>query len=98
MLPNSPAANFDYEVIENTIVIYDLDSGNMSVTNDVRNVLAKLKNNIPDLGHKKVIYCDSQQIFDEIVVDENGRFKDFRSIHERTLNKALLKLKSSLEN
>lgn len=84
-------ADFEYEIINNVVVVFDLDTG-CSVTNDVNNVLAKIKLTVPDLGKMKVIYRDSQGIFDEIKIDASGSFIGFSSINENTVTSALKKL------
>lgn len=88
-------ADFDYYMIDDVIVVYDLDQGNCSVTNDVDHVLETLKNAIPDITSKKIVYRDSMGIFDEIVVDHLARFVAFRSINEKNLEKVFIKLHRS---
>ena len=84
-------ADYDYEMINDTVVIYDLDQGNATVTNDVEYVLETIKQEVPDLGSKKVIYQDSEKTFDGIKVNEQGRFIGFYSINEKKLENALAK-------
>ena len=86
-------ADFDYEVVNDVVAIYDLDLGNNSVTNDIQCILEILKGGIENLAQKKVIYRDSMGIFDEVVINENATFMGFRSINETTLDKAITKLK-----
>lgn len=85
-------ADFSYNVINDVVVIYDLDSGNCCVTNDIENVLARIQEEIPNLGEKKVIYRDSDKIFDGVEVDKLGRFVRFYSLNKTTLEEALEKL------
>ena len=84
-------ADYDYEIINDIVVIYDLDQGNASVTNDVEYVLETIKKKVPDLGSKKVIYQDSEKTFDGIKVNEQGCFIGFYSINEKKLENALVK-------
>lgn len=88
-------SDYEYEIIDEIIIIYDLDCGNVSVTNDVRNVLAEVKSNVSDFKHKKIIYRDSEKTFDGIEVDEAGRFRRFYPIGETTLDHALAKINTT---
>ena len=85
-------ADFDYELINDVVVIYDLDQGNCTVTTDIQGVLKIIKNDIPDLTNKRLIYQDSEKIFDEIIINAQGRFVMFRSINERQRDEALNKI------
>ncbi len=85
-------AQYDVKVINNTVVIYDVDQDGASVTNDIRNVLADIQQNHTDLTQKKVIYRDSDKVFDGVAVNEKGKFDHFYAIRETDLNKALAKV------
>ena len=87
-------AQFSYEIKDNVVVIYDLDNGQKSVTNDAENVIQKIHNELGSLDSYRVIYRDSMKIFDEIMVNEN-RFAGFKPLHVKTLNEALAKLKAN---
>ena len=54
-------------VTEDKVLIKDLNLGRMSVTNDAENVYAHLQKQYPD---KRVIYCDSDDNWDEIYIGE----------------------------
>lgn len=84
-------ADYDYEIINNTLVIYDLDQGNASVTNDISYVLETIQKDVHDLANKKIIYQDSEKTFDGIKVNGQGQFAGFYSINERKLENALAK-------
>ena len=60
------------------IFIEDLNLGNMSVTNDIENVLKEIKKQVPDLGKYIIQYYDSEKIVSEIEVDNNGEFIRFK--------------------
>lgn len=65
------------------IVIIDLDQGNRTVTNDVENVLDQIRGNIPRpyrLGKLPIIYRDTSGDWDQILVDEEGRFLEFDAL------------------
>lgn len=62
-----------HAVTEDTVFLVDADRGNMSVTNDAENVLQWCKSRWPG---KRVVYCDSMGLWDEIV-HESGRFVKF---------------------
>ena len=85
-------ADFDLQFIKNVVVIYDLNLGNQSVTNDAENVIEYLNNVIPEFSSKKIIYQDTRGIFDELEINKKGQFIGFKSINEKTLEKALEKL------
>lgn len=85
-------ADFDYEVINHVVIIYDLNQGNRSVTNDMEYVLSSLKSTVRDLGQRKIIYQDSEKMFDEVVVNAQGEFKAFLAIQETERDKALTRL------
>ena len=85
-------AEFSYQIKGNTICIVDQCNGECkSVTNDVENVIAKIAFDGVDLCNHRVIYRDTDGIWDEIVC-KNGEFKGFRSINERNLDTALAKV------
>lgn len=77
-------ADFHFEVIGNVVVIYDLDRGGRSVTNDVENVLRVIGESVT-LEEKKIIYQDSCGIFDGI----NLAGERFYSVNKKTLGEAL---------
>lgn len=85
-------AEFDFELVNDVVVIYDHDNGNISVTNDIDFVLASIKATIPSMASKPVIYRDSDGRFDRIFVDSAGNFAGFCAIGEKILEKALAKL------
>jgi len=85
-------ADYDWNLVQiltddrttNVIEITDRDLGNMSVTNDVENVLIEISDdplfdNNP-LSESAVIYCDSEGLWDEIVLDNAGNFKTFAAL------------------
>ena len=85
-------AKYTVKVINNTVVITDLDNGSASVTNDIINVIDDIHATHTDLTQKKVIYRDSDKVFDGVAVNANGRFDHFYAICETDLNKALAKV------
>ena len=65
------------------IEIVDKDLGNMSVTNDIENVLLEIADGLPEdnpLSENAVIYRDSEGYWDEIVLDQVGNFKSFAAL------------------
>ena len=85
-------ADYDFKVSCRVLVIYDLNLGNMSVTNDIENVLAEIFENEIDRGDvKKIIYQDSDGYFDEALHD-GEKFTGFAPIREKVLHKALGKV------
>ena len=88
------SANFHYEEIGGVVVIYDLNNGGRTITNDIESVLGEVSKRI-NLDNKTVIYRDSMNIFDGINHDE-GKFESFFSIQETDLGKALKKVTINL--
>ena len=82
--------DFDYEVMGSVVVIYDLDKGGKSVTNGIDMVLEAIAREIGGLSDKKVIYRDSQGVFDGVNTDKTKQ--RFFSIGEESLNLALKKI------
>lgn len=86
---STPRASYDWGITQGVVWIEDLDQGK-SVTNDIENVIADIKEHI--LG-KPVIYKDSLGVWDGISIS-NNKFTGFYSINERGLQSAILKVKS----
>lgn len=86
--------DFEYEVYDDVIVIFDLDIGGSSVTNNIKNVLAAIKQDLGGtFGNCKVIYRDSMKIFDGVGVNSAGYFTEFYPIQEQVLEDALNKIR-----
>lgn len=90
-------ADFDFKLGQDAVIIYDLDLGGKSVTNDIENVLKKIKLTIPNLFDFKVIYKDSLGTFDQVIIDEKGDFKDFKYLGALSATAALKKIKKVKE-
>jgi hypothetical protein len=92
----SDKAQYYYEIVGDVIVIYDESQGGRTVTNDIERVLAEiakdLKANGKLLKDFKVIYKDTQKVFDGVALTKDGRFDHFYSINEYLLKDALKKL------
>ncbi len=84
-------ASYSYQVVGQVIAIIHHNEGR-SVTNDVQNVLADLKDAGVNLCASRVIYRDTLGTWDEILTDPRGNFGGFRSLNARTLEAALSKL------
>ena len=91
-------AQYDVTVIQNTVVITDLDNGGVSVTDDIINVIDDIHATHTDLTEKKVIYRDSDKVFDGIAVNTKGQFDYFYPIRETDLKKALAKVEKVAKN
>jgi hypothetical protein len=87
-------AEFNFDVDGDILAIHDL-GGMKSVANDIENILSDIqKYSLINLCEYKIIYCDSQGIWDGIIFKNNR--VSFFSINEREYQKAkekLLKLK-----
>ncbi len=68
-------ADYTFEVDDDLVTIHDQNLGNISVTNDIEDVLAQIHREI-DLTGKKVQYYDSCGQLDR-VLQESGKFKGF---------------------
>jgi hypothetical protein len=77
------------------ISIVDLDKGNVSVTNSIEYVIDQIKKE-HDLVGKKVVYSDSDGIYDAIVLNESGSFSHFLGLRQSTLELALDAYKKKL--
>ena len=82
-------SDFDWKIVEilqderavQVVEVVDLDLGNMSVTNDVENVILEIAKILPrpptDFAW---IYADSTGAWDELVLDHTGNFKNFAAL------------------
>lgn len=77
-------ADFEYSVVNGVLCIIDLNMGNMSVTNDIENVLRFIQRKdrrIYPFTVNHVIYRDSDGNWDEILFNKKtGEFIDFKYI------------------
>ncbi len=89
-------ATYDYKILEGFLFIEDRgEVGRLSVTNDMEDVLKKIKDEVGDEIHKlKVIYKDSEGIWDGVrfkrADDENLVLTDFVILNEKDLEKAVM--------
>jgi hypothetical protein len=72
--------------------ITDLDEGGMSVTNDIENVLAVLVAEGALTPGMRVIYRDSEDLWDEVIIDEHCKFVTFRALREGVRDAAMMKV------
>ncbi len=71
------------------LIIYDMDEGNISVTNDMENILLDIFKDLPQLESANIIYRDSQGIFDGVRLHESGF--EFYSLRKKTETYAIRK-------
>jgi hypothetical protein len=75
-------ADFTYSILGNVLSIVDLNLGNRSVTNDIENVLRKIEHyHQGSIVHFKIMYRDSEQIWDGI--DWDGEHASFFALREK---------------
>ena len=75
------------------VAIADLDlDGYPSVTNDIENVLASLVDAGVLVAGRLVIYRDSMDIWDQVVIDGECRFLRFHSLNARTASDAMVRV------
>jgi hypothetical protein len=81
--------NFDHRVLGNNVLfINDLSGelGGMSVTNKAEKVLEQISQERGKLTQfARIIYRDTTGKIDELVVDENGLFKDFKFLTQEEI-------------
>lgn len=70
------------------ICLNDTNEGS-SVTNDAENVIEDLLRAGYDLEHNRVLYCDSQGVWDELVV-RSGKFAGFHVLDADDLDAAIM--------
>ena len=84
-------SDYIYFIKGKVLIIEDSDLGNLSVTNDIQNVLTAIHNDL-DFLPETIIYKDSEGNFDG-VEHEQGKFIKFYSVNESELEKALEKVR-----
>lgn len=88
-------SDYTYELVNNVICITDLDFGNMSVTNDIENVIEEIDNELRidnlSIMEYKIIYCDSNKYWDGVLFKKlrTGYHVDFYPIHTKKIDEAL---------
>jgi hypothetical protein len=83
-------SDYIYFIKGKVLIIEDSDLGNLSVTNDIQNVLNHIKADLEFLP-ETIIYRDSEGNFDG-VMHEQGNFLKFYPVNETDLEKALDKV------
>jgi len=78
------------------LVVYDASAqlGGKTVTNQADEVIDALRSVLGELGTRRVIYCDTEGVFDELK-HEGGRFTGFLPIRETRLARALEKVRAA---
>lgn len=91
-------SDFEYFLSDNGfLVIEDLDQGNYSVTNDMNNVLASLVHHGYNLHELNVIYKDSAQVYDAILINPDNTLKGIASLNAATLSEAYTRYNNRYE-
>lgn len=94
MKPNYQAGSFLFREDEHHVVILDLyddENPTPTVTNAVESVLEDLKWIITKSDFlNSIVYRDSEGDWDEIVVDEEGKFIRFAPLRDNELRDALV--------
>lgn len=83
-------SDYIYFIKGKVLIIEDSDLGNLSVTNDIQNVLTAIKKDLEFLP-ETIIYRDSEGNFDGVDHDK-GKFIKFYPVNESDLEKALEKV------
>jgi len=92
MNPTDYRPEFDYEFVDDVLVIYDFDKRGRPVTTGLSDVLTSLTRSLNHpLG--PVLYRDNSRVF-EGVRHRDGRFQGFYPINETVLDAALMKARA----
>jgi len=91
-MSTNTSAIFDYQILNDVVVIFDLNLGANSVTDDIVSVLESIVKDIGDFNGKRIIYRDSCGRFDGVAITNTGHFFSFFTLNERTLAAAMKKL------
>lgn len=83
-------ADYTYTVEEDFVCIIDMNRGDRSVTNDAENVIQDLVRDGVDLSVRRVIYKDSEGIWDELLVS-NKHFSGFRALRTTEVRQAKIR-------
>lgn len=90
---NYGGANFIFDLSPDHefLIIVDLDifKEGISVTLDIHNVLKSIADRGYNLHKYKIIYVDSNAIYDAVLVNKNNTFKAFAPIGEVQKEKAM---------
>ena len=72
-------AKFEIVKISDTfILLFDQNAGGRSMTNDATWVIDRLRQTVPDgIGKRRVYYRDTMDRYDEMILDDQGRFLRF---------------------
>ena len=81
-------ADFEFYLENGFMIIHDLNLNSTSVTNDLNNVLASLVSYGHNLYELKVIYKDSMNIYDAVLMQKDNLMKGIASLNAKTLNEA----------
>lgn len=86
-------AEFEYRYKADILVIHDLNRGAKSVTNDMENVIRRIRRELPGKVDEltKIIYRDSQMIYDGVRILPGGRVEIY-SIGVSSVAEALEKI------
>lgn len=63
--------------------------GGQTITNAADVVVDQLRRVVPDLARRRVIYRDTDGVYDELRMDATCRFVDFHLIRARTVEAAI---------
>lgn len=63
--------------------------GGKTITNEPEAVIEKVGRFVPDLSKRRVLYADSDGVWDELLLDGRGRFRDYGLIRARTVDGAI---------
>lgn len=65
-------SDYEYNVVENMLLITDRNLGGMSVTNDIENVLTAIRAEGVDTDGLEIVYRDSEGLFCGVLESDGG--------------------------
>ena len=78
---------------ENVVAIIDQNDGAMSVTNDAEAVVERLCVIGVLRAGDRLIYRDTEDMWDEIMLDDNRNFAGFSFLEASTIEQAIMEIK-----
>lgn len=80
MMENKP--DYTWRQINDCVVIWDENKGNMTVTNGIEKVLKEIGKKIPLWG-KTIIYRDSELEYNQVLINKYGDFQSYETPAKR---------------
>jgi len=86
-------SDYTFEIIADIICIIDNNTGQKSVTNDIENVLSDIQKTGINIEEHKIIYRDSEEIWDGIELTNTNPIEiSFYNIGETNVDNAIFRV------